>query len=72
MEILQLQFNGIAQSATGPLALPAFTLVLMTLAVSMVLSTWASLAALLASDAGKHITGQIVAVDGGVSAVIAT
>jgi NAD(P)-dependent dehydrogenase (short-subunit alcohol dehydrogenase family) len=29
------------------------------------------LAALLASDAGKHITGQIIAVDGGVSAVIA-
>ena len=26
---------------------------------------------LLASDAGKHITGQVVAVDGGVSAVIA-
>jgi len=25
---------------------------------------------LFASDAGKHITGQIVAVDGGVSAVI--
>jgi NAD(P)-dependent dehydrogenase (short-subunit alcohol dehydrogenase family) len=29
------------------------------------------LAALLASDAGKHITGQVIAVDGGVSAVIA-
>ena len=29
------------------------------------------LVALLASDAGKHITGQVVAVDGGVSAVIA-
>lgn len=29
------------------------------------------LAALLASDAGKHITGQIIAVDGGVSAVVA-
>ena len=28
-------------------------------------------AALLASDAGKHITGQVIAVDGGVSAVIA-
>jgi enoyl-[acyl-carrier-protein] reductase (NADH) len=27
--------------------------------------------ALLATDAGKHITGQIIAVDGGVSAVIA-
>jgi gluconate 5-dehydrogenase len=26
-------------------------------------------AALFASDAGKHITGQILAVDGGVSAV---
>jgi gluconate 5-dehydrogenase len=25
---------------------------------------------LLASDAGKHITGQILAVDGGVSAII--
>ena len=29
------------------------------------------LAVLLASDAGKHITGQVIAVDGGVSAVIA-
>ena len=29
------------------------------------------LAALLASDAGKHITGQIIAVDGGVSAIVA-
>ena len=29
------------------------------------------LIALLASDAGKHITGQVIAVDGGVSAVIA-
>jgi len=29
------------------------------------------LALLLASDAGKHITGQVVAVDGGVSAVVA-
>jgi NAD(P)-dependent dehydrogenase (short-subunit alcohol dehydrogenase family) len=29
------------------------------------------LAALLASDAGKHITGQVIAVDGGVSAVVA-
>jgi gluconate 5-dehydrogenase len=27
--------------------------------------------ALLATDAGKHMTGQIIAVDGGVSAVIA-
>jgi gluconate 5-dehydrogenase len=26
-------------------------------------------ALLLASDAGKHITGQVIAVDGGVSAV---
>jgi gluconate 5-dehydrogenase len=26
-------------------------------------------ALLLASDAGKHITGQLIAVDGGVSAV---
>ena len=29
------------------------------------------LVALLASDAGKHITGQVIAVDGGVSAVLA-
>ncbi len=29
------------------------------------------LTALLASDAGKHITGQVIAVDGGVSAVVA-
>ena len=29
------------------------------------------LTALFASDAGKHITGQVVAVDGGVSAIIA-
>ncbi len=29
------------------------------------------LAALLASDAGKHITGQVIAVDGGVSAIVA-
>ena len=29
------------------------------------------LALLLASDAGKHITGQVIAVDGGVSAVVA-
>ena len=29
------------------------------------------LVALLASDAGKHITGQVIAVDGGVSAVMA-
>ncbi|MCZ4316687.1 SDR family oxidoreductase [Comamonadaceae bacterium G21597-S1] len=29
------------------------------------------LVSLLASDAGKHITGQVIAVDGGVSAVIA-
>ena len=29
------------------------------------------IAALFASAAGKHITGQVVAVDGGVSAIIA-
>ena len=29
------------------------------------------LALLLASDAGKHITGQVISVDGGVSSVIA-
>ncbi len=28
------------------------------------------IALLLASDAGKHITGQVIAVDGGVSCVV--